>query len=102
MENLPDQGQEKGAGDRKTKEDREQPHKGQKRGLDDDKTSEREAPLQKLCLVCKERHTPFCKMPEGFRKELRAKTKANRKGGKGKGKSEKSHPGSKGGAKAES
>ena len=30
---------------------------------------------QKKCLVCGNRHTPFCKLPEGFRKEQREKEK---------------------------
>ena len=36
----------------------------------------------KKCLVCGERHTPFCPLPAGFRQEQRAKRKADRAGKK--------------------
>lgn len=95
-ESLPDQGQEKGAKDGSTGEAPTPHGRGQKRPHEGDQTDVKDAPPLKLCLVCKKRHSPFCPMPEGFRKELRAKEKANRRA-KGRGKSDKANPSKKDG-----
>lgn len=52
------------------------------------------------CLVCGKRHEPRCTIPEGFRKELKAKAKAAKAAGKGK-KGDKSKKGDGSGGKGE-
>ena len=46
------------------------------------------------CIVCGKRHEPRCALPEGFRKELKAKQKAAKGKGKGKDKAGKGKKGS--------
>ena len=98
-ESLPDQGrdrQDSGGDDeeRKSKRPREDPPLPPP---PDDQPGWPEAegkgkPARK-CIVCGKRHEPRCTLPEGFRKELKAKQKAAK--GKGKGK-EKGGKGKKG------
>ena len=77
VRNLPDQGIEK-----------EEARQGQKRTADgleirkeDRESTGAEAKAKaaaKKCLVCGERHSPFCPLPAGFRQEQRAKKKAEK------------------------
>ena len=89
-ENLPDQGQQKTSKDR-AGDERDPSGKGHKRPHEGEKDDDKDAPPLKMCLVCKKRHYPFCTMPDGFRKEMRAKEKA-RKRAKGRGRGDKSNP----------
>eukprot|EP00435_Cladocopium_sp_Y103_P026213 s4096_g6.t1 len=101
LRNLPDQGTEKrsrGASKRTAEHDMETEPKRAREGAD---TPERDlTPLPRRrpegdagrgknknknknkmvrCLVCKERHKPLCKMPEGWRRQLRDDAKAREK-----------------------
>ena len=90
-ENLPDQGQEKTSKERPAGDDRDPSGKGHKRPHEGEKDDDKDAPPLKMCLVCKKRHYPFCTMPDGFRREMRAKEKARKKA-KGRGKGDKANP----------
>ena len=70
VETLPDQGIEKGEVSAAKKHDhREKEEKDPVK--DDDKPGKG----KKKCLVCGKKHTPFCKLPEGFRKNRREEDK---------------------------
>ena len=80
---LPDQGIEDSKdtskpGDRKRKREET---------VDTSSDPSRPEKLLKLCVVCKKRHEPLCKLPDGFRKEQREKRKARKAEAKAKAKS---------------
>lgn len=49
--------------------------KGSKGEGDDEEKGASSAKGKKKCLVCGKKHTPFCKLPEGFRKKQRDEQK---------------------------
>ena len=71
VESLPDQGIEKGGGSQLSKP--EPPKKADKSAV----KQEGEGPgkAKKKCLVCGKKHTPFCPLPEDFRKTQREAAK---------------------------
>lgn len=79
-ENYPDQGLEKGQQheDKKKRKAQELETKVDAH-KDDEKAEEPPKGRQlRLCLVCKKRHEPLCKLPEGFRREQRLKAKEDK------------------------
>lgn len=72
VETLPDQGIEKE--DSAAAKPAKTP-KGSKGEGDDEEKGASSAKGKKKCLVCGKKHTPFCKLPEGFRKKQRDEQK---------------------------
>eukprot|EP00435_Cladocopium_sp_Y103_P062690 s206_g24.t1 len=83
IHNLPDQGVEKkGSGSKK----RPREESGDQEPSPLPRRRPQEPPKKKKkvkCLMCGKRHEPLCKMPEGYRRQLRAQEKA-KGGSKGK------------------
>ena len=73
VKNLPDQGIEADPGNSGGKK-RKREDEGKKTTKPEKKDSGT-TPLKK-CLVCGQRHTPFCRLPPNFRQNQRAKEKA--------------------------
>ena len=72
VESLPDQGIEKE--DSTAAKPAKTPKEKKSEGEDEEKGSS-SAKGKKKCLVCGKKHTPFCKLPEGFRKKQRDEQK---------------------------
>ena len=71
-EHHPDQGREKGS----TRSGADPTGRGVKRALEDEDPKEKPDPARaRMCIVCGTRHEPRCKIPPGFRKELKTKQK---------------------------
>ena len=81
IKSLPDQGIDRGRkrkNDHEGKEDRSDrsPLARKRSAAGSAEASENKAMRQ--CLVCKKKHWPLCKLPEGFRKRMREEVKTKK------------------------
>ena len=84
---LPDQGLESTRG---VKRDREKEKEGENlKGADREKSPPPKAAKLKKCLVCHKKHSPLCKLPDGFRQKQREAEKKKKAEAAAKGKSAK-------------
>eukprot|EP00435_Cladocopium_sp_Y103_P062984 s675_g24.t1 len=81
IQSLPDQGVEQKASSAKKRTREESPEKEPsplpRRRQEEPKPKKKK---KAKCLMCGKRHTPLCHMPEGYRRQIRAKAKAEGKG----------------------